>query len=324
MKSVAIIGAGASGIMAGLFAARNNKVIIFEKQNKIGRKILSTGNGRCNISNKYTDISHYNGNNTKFVLNLFHRFGLNETIEFFESIGIPFIEENDGRLFPASNQALSVVEILDYELRIKGADIRLNRMIEKVIPLGKKFRIITAGREEYEVDSAIVSTGSRAHPQIGGSNHGYEIASSLGHKVFDPFPVIVPINIPLKIIHKLQGIKWNCRVSAVIDGEKISESTGELLFTKYGISGPAALNISRKINENMIKNNIPQISVDFFPDIDESSLLENLNRLWIHKNRPLCLSLTGILKKRMPEILLEIADINPEIADTGSGRAKRL
>jgi predicted Rossmann fold flavoprotein len=312
MKYIAVIGAGASGIMAALFAAKENiRVTLFEKQNRIGRKILSTGNGRCNISNKYTDVSHYYGHNPKFVLNVYSRFGLRETTEFFESIGLPLIEEDEGRLFPASMQASGVVELLNYELGKKEIDIKLNRKIEKIVYVKNKFRVVTAGKEERLFDSVILSAGSCAYTGLGASNIGYELAESLGHKVYQPFPAIIPVNIPLKMLHTLEGVKWDCRVAVELNGKIIYESTGELLFTSFGISGPAALNISRSVNRHITEKNTPDIIIDFFPELTEELLAEKLKNLWNDRDKSISLSLAGIIKKRIPEVLLKIADIDP-------------
>ena len=191
MKSIAVIGGGASGIMAAIFASDNRcGVSLFEKQKSIGRKILATGNGRCNLSNRNIDTPHYHGNNPRVTLNIFSRFGLNETIEFFESIGIPVVEEKEGRLFPESLHASSIVRILEYELSKRNIDIKLNRKIEKIIPDKKGIRLVTAGKEEHVFDSVILSAGSCAYPQLGASRTGYELASSLGHKIIEPFPAI--------------------------------------------------------------------------------------------------------------------------------------
>ncbi len=298
--------------MAALLAAgENTEVTLYEKQNKIGRKILSTGNGRCNISNKNLDVSHYCGHNPEFIRNVFSRFGLNNTIDLFESIGIPFVEEDEGRLFPASRQASGVVEILNYELDKKGIELRLDRKIEKVVAAKNKFMVVTAGQEKNLFDSVILSAGSCAYTGLGASSIGYELAESLGHKVYEPFPAILPINIPLKVLHVLEGIKWDCRTSVELGNKMISESKGELLFTKFGISGPAALNISRAVNEQVLQKNIPDIIIDFFPELTEQELGKKLNNLWDDGDKSIFLSLAGIIKKRIPEVLFKAGGIDP-------------
>lgn len=312
MKKIAIIGGGASGIMAAMFASgSDNKVTVFEKQKKTGRKILASGNGRCNLSNRDIDLFRYHGKNPKFILNIFSRFGLNETIDFFQSIGIPVVEEKDGRLFPESLHASSIMRIFEYELKKRGAITALHHKVDKIIPQKKGIKLITAGKEEEMFDSVILSAGSCAYPQLGGSLSGYEIASSLGHTVIDPFPSILPVNIPQKAVHRLEGIKRVCRVLVETGGKITAESYGDLLFTKYGISGTAALDISRAVNSALIDGRKPSIIIDFFPGLNEDDFAEKLNMLLKDKNRGTALSLTGILRHRMCEVLLSLSGIDP-------------
>ena len=314
MKSIAVIGGGASGIMAAIFASDNRcGVSLFEKQKSIGRKILATGNGRCNLSNRNIDTPHYHGNNPRVTLNIFSRFGLNETIEFFESIGIPVIEEKEGRLFPESLHASSIVRILEYELSKRNIDIKLNRKIEKIIPDKKGIRLVTAGKEEHVFDSVILSAGSCAYPQLGASRTGYELASSLGHKIIEPFPAILPLNIIQKEIRRMEGIKRICKVSAVIGGKIRAESTGDLLFTEYGISGTAVLDISRAANEAAIKGENPEIIIDFFPDTAVHDFSRKIEDLFSDTNKEAALCLSGIMQYRMAGALLAISGLNPSI-----------
>jgi predicted Rossmann fold flavoprotein len=312
MKHVAVIGGGASGLVAALFASQGNRVVLFEKQKKIGRKILVTGNGRCNLSNSQIDLKRYHGRNPKFVLNLFSRFGLDETIPFFESIGVPLIEKSNGRIFPASLQASTIVSVLEYELLKRGVDIRLHRRIDTILPEEKRIKLITAGREIYYFDSIILATGSCAFSPVGASRIGYRLASSLGHTVHEPFPSILPINIPLRIVHRLEGIRWDCRATVELNGGIIAQSEGELLFTKYGISGPAALDISRAINEHIIKGREPEIVIDLLPELKEEEVSTMISRLWEDTNKSASFSLIGLLHHRMPAVLLEMAGVDPE------------
>jgi hypothetical protein len=311
-KKTAVVGGGASGLIAAYFASSNSSVTLFEKQKKIGRKILVTGNGRCNITNKNININRYNGHNPEFAESVFSHFGLSETEEFFSSIGIPFIEENDGKLFPASLQASIVTKVFEYELTRRNVNIQLHRKIEKIIPEHNRFRLITAGQDEEIFDSVILSCGSRAFPAAGASTSGYELASDLGHKIYEPFPVILPVNIPVKALHTLQGIKWDCGVRVLYKERCTASSMDELLFTAYGISGPASLKVSRNINEHILNGKVPDISLDFFPSLDNSGLRNLLDNLLIDKNKKLSFALLGILKEKMPEVILSLSGIDHE------------
>ena len=311
-KSVAIIGAGASGLMAAWHAASGGaRVTLFEKQRMPGRKVRATGNGRCNITNRNIDVSFYHGRNPQFVRNIFGRFGLDDTVSFFRRIGIPLVELEAGRLYPASLQASTVTQIFEYELEKLKVDIRLQRKIERIDPLDGALRLTTAGLEEEDFDAVILAAGGCAYPQLGASRSGYDLAAALGHTVHEPFPAILPVNITLKALHRLEGIKRDCSVSVMRSGRLADRSTGELLFTKYGISGPAALEISRTVNESIGAGEIPEIAIDFFPDTDADELDTLLAELWSEGGRPVSLSLCGLLRDRLCDTLLRIADVDP-------------
>jgi len=327
VRRVAIIGGGASGLMAACFAAGGgNEVVIFEKQKKIGRKILVSGNGRCNISNRNLSVDKYHGRNTRFVHNVFGRFGLEETTGFFSSIGLPLVEEKNGKLFPASLQSSTVVRILEYELSRKNVEVRTHRKIDRIGRSGKAFTLVTAGHEEESFDSVILAAGSCACPPAGGSRDGYDLAAQMKHAVHEPFPAILPITIPLKIVHRLQGIKWDCALSVVNKGSMTASSMGELLFTAYGISGPASLDISRAVNEALAGNGEPSILIDLFPDYGDHELEHLLDSLWSDGSKPVSFSLIGIMKTPMPDVILRIAGIDPDrkVGDLASKERKKL
>jgi predicted Rossmann fold flavoprotein len=311
-KKVAIIGGGASGLTAALFASDKCDVTLFEKQKKTGRKILVTGNGRCNISNRFIEKRRYHGRDSNFANHVFSRFGSVETEDFFKSIGIPFVEEKDGKLFPASLQSSIVPKVFSYELAKRNVTVNLHRRIDKIITGKTGFKLITAGDERHEFDSVILACGSCAHPASGASKSGYHLAESLGHKIYEPFPAILPINIPYKPLHRLQGIKQDCRIKAMLNGKTVAEAEDEILFTGYGISGPASLKISRKINELILDNKSPEISINLFPGMHTETLILLLNTLWKDSGKKVSFALLGILKERLPEVILEIAGIDIE------------
>jgi len=312
-RRIAVVGGGASGIMASLLASENCEVHLFEKEKRTGRKILVSGNGRCNISNSSITPGRYHGSNIKFVNNVFGRFSNSDTTVFFMSIGLPLVEKQDGKLFPASLQSSSVTKIFDYELGRRGVSVHLGTKIDRIIPGKNGFEIITSGKEKFKFDNVILSCGSCAYPSVGGSRSGYELAQSLGHKIIPPFPVILPLNIEEKKIRRLQGIKWDCELRVLSNGRILDSSAGELLFTAYGISGPVTLNISRTVNECIINKRDVIIEADFFPDYSIEEMGTFLDSLWIDGRKKLLFSLYGVLKEKMPEILLEMSGINPEM-----------
>lgn len=311
MKRIAIIGAGASGLIAACYAAMpGREVTVFEKQKKIGSKILVSGNGRCNISNRHVGSNHYHGGNKQFITSVLESFTLDDTLSFFSTIGLPIIEEKEGKLFPAPLQSSTVVRFFEHELYRRGVDLLLQRRIDKILPVREKFRLSTAGQDEYLFDAVILSCGSCAFPPAGASHCGYDLARSLGHRVKEPFPAIVPLNVPLKALHRLQGIKWQCAAMVRRGDCIIFKSSGELLFTAYGLSGPLALDISRTVNQWSSSELGTDIIIDFFPEYSATTLAQLLNSIMIDESRTIGFSLLGILKHNMPEVICLIAGID--------------
>ncbi len=324
---LSIIGAGASGIIAAIIAARKGKkVVLIEKNKQIGKKILVTGNGRCNISNinvkkDYKSPIHYYGENPKFVISIFNQFGLDDTKLFFNNLGIEFIEKNSsdlgkGRLFPASNQAQAVLDVLKYELDrlnikiIKNAKINDINLINKDQPL---FEICLKDNRKFISSNVLISTGGRAYPQMGSSGDGWEWAKKFNHKIIKPFPAFVGLNVKSLICHFLQGVKLNVNIKAYYfnDKDKTSyefvENNGTLMFTHYGLSAPVVLKISRDISYhiNVLKNQV-FLKINFLPAILEQDIDRFLvNRFLKMPHRNLSSSFIGILPKKVFPLLLK-------------------
>ncbi len=311
MKRVAVIGGGASGLIAAHYCARAGcSTTVFEKQKSPGRKLLATGNGRCNIANRRLEAERYHGHNPRFAGNVIARYGLEETEDFFRSVGIPFTEGERGKLYPASLQASAVQRIFSWELDRLGVRVLLHREVESILPRDDSFQLLTAGREKFGFDAVILAAGSCAGPQLGGSRAGYDLAASLGHRLYEPFPAILPLTVPLKALHRLEGIKWDCGVKVLLKGKTIAEAQEELLFTKYGISGPASLEVSRAVNERILAGETPEVAIDLFPAMNGEELSALLDTVFADGGRTLSFSLLGILKERMPEVLLSIAGVD--------------
>ncbi len=308
MKRVAVIGAGASGLMAACAAAEKGAVVtIFEKESKIGRKLAATGNGRCNISNMSISPHNFHGDRL-FAERVLQLFTPADTAAFFYSIGLPFVEES-GRLFPASLQASSVTKIFQYEIKRRGIELRLNRKAVDIVPAGKGFQVMTPG-ESAEYDAVILACGSCAFPNLGGSRMGYELAEKLGHRIIEPAPVIQPINITLKRLHQLEGIKRDVSLAVEVGGKQAGRFEGEILFTSYGISGPVSLAASRTVNEN--RGSDVRICVDLFPDRTSEELARMSEDIWKGGRKKTVFSLAGILRDRLPEFVCFYAGVDGE------------
>lgn len=302
---IAVIGGGASGLVAAITAARRGaQVTIYEKLNKVGKKILATGNGRCNYTNMNLSIDRYHGNNVKAAESILDFFGLSKTLSFFEDLGInPYIGEL-GKVYPSSLQASSVLDVLRYEAK------RLN-VLEitdfEVLELRKnKDRFSIIGNENiYYADKVILATGGKASPQLGTDGKGYELAIRLGHKIVDVFPALVQLTLKGKNFKKISGIRFDGAVKSYTKKRLIREDEGEILFTDYGISGPPILQISRKVIEELNKKNEVFIEVDMFPKQTKSDLYDLLNvRFNKLSYKSLEDSLIGFINKKLIAVVL--------------------
>ncbi len=306
----AVIGGGASGLIAAIAAARNGaEVTIYEKLNRVGKKILATGNGRCNYTNLNISLDRYHGKNINLAKASMEFFDLNETLRFFESLGIHPYEGESGKIYPNSLQASSILDVLRYETgRLKVAEIT-DCEIKELRKSKDKFSII--GNEDYSADKVVLATGGKAAPQLGSDGKGYEIAESFGHKIIEPFPALVQLRLKSRYLKRISGIRFDGIVKGVTDNQPdnklIREDEGEILFTDYGISGPPVLQISRKVIEEMNQGNNVYISVDMFPDKTKLQLYELLqSRFTDIGYKSLEESLIGFINKKLiPVILIE-------------------
>jgi predicted Rossmann fold flavoprotein len=317
-----IIGAGASGMMAGIMAERRGKhVLIVEKSDKIGRKILVTGNGRCNLTNKnvvedYKRPVHYFGENPKFVLSVLNQFGLEDTLEFFEKLGIGFKEEDNGRLFPVSNQAQSVIDVLLYEVRELGIKVAKPNKTRK-ISFNKKteeFEFELNDGQQIVSPKLVVATGGLTHVELGATGDGYEIAQKFGHRITPTFPAYSAMIVKSPLCQKLQGVKLEVKVVAFSQKGRIAENEGTLMFAHFGLSAPSVLEISRQIaHEIKINNGKVRLEINFLPFLAPKPADEFIRQRWENSSsKPLSLSFTGILPKKVFPSILEAAGIDPE------------
>lgn len=307
---VAVIGGGASGLMAAIVAARRGaEVTIYEKLNKVGKKILATGNGRCNYTNMDMSVDRYHGKNMRTAENIINFFDLNKTLDFFEDLGInPYVGDL-GKVYPSSLQASSVLDVLRYETeRLKVTEITDFEVLE----LRKNkdtFSII--GRDGvYPADRVILATGGKASPQLGTDGKGYELAKHFGHKIVEPFPALVQLKLKGKYFKRISGIRFDGAVKAFTDKKIIREDEGEILFTDYGISGPPILQISRKVIEELNKNKDVIVSVDMFPHLSKSDLYEVLSlRFKKIGYKSIEDGLIGFINKKFIPVMLMEAEI---------------
>ena len=310
---IAVIGGGASGLTAAIAAAKNGaEVTIYEKLNRVGKKILATGNGRCNYTNMNLSKECYHSKDLKLTEDVMNFFNLKKTLDFFEDLGIfPYVDDS-GKVFPNSLQASSVLDVLRYELqRLKVKEIT-DFNVTDLRKTKDKFSVI--GNDTHAADRIILSTGGKASPQLGSDGQGYEIARSFGHEIIEPFPALVQLRLSGKYFKRMAGIKFDGIVKAYAGEKLIREEEGEILFTDYGISGPPILQVSRRVIEELNKKNKPFLTVDMLPLYSKLKLYEILeDRFRKIDYKTIEEGMVGFINKKLiPVVLYEAGfdDIN--------------
>ena len=272
---IAIIGGGAAGFVAAITAAKSGKkVVILERKERVLKKVLVTGNGRCNMTNVKADITHYFGKNIDLIENILNSFTPKDTMEFFNELGIICNEEERGKVYPLSGQAASIVDALRFEAEKLGIVTETEFYVRKVEKDGFKFKIYSEDKRKIEANRVILATGGQSYPELGSNGSGYEIAKELGHSVTKLSPSIVQLKTEKYQVKGLQGIKLDTAVTAYGDNEKICTYNGELLFTDYGISGNVVFNISFVMP--LYKN--VEFEIDFMKKFDYNELYDILKK----------------------------------------------
>lgn len=304
---IAVIGGGASGLMAAITAKKSGKeVVILERKDRILKKVLITGNGRCNITNVNANISNYFGKNIFSVENILNRFTPQDTMDFFNGLGIVCNEENRGKVYPLSGQASSVVDALRFEAEKLGIKIETEFYVRKIEKDGFKFRIYSEDRKKIEAGRVILAAGGQSYPELGSNGSGFELAKELGHSVTKLSPSIVQLKTEKNQVKGLQGIKTDVAVTAYGDNKKICTYDGELLFTDYGISGNVVFNISFVMP--LYKN--VEFEIDFMEKFDYNELYEMLKeRKRILSHLTMENYFNGMINKKLGQFLSKVSGI---------------
>ena len=303
---VGIIGAGASGMAAALWASRelNVQVVLMERQARVGRKLQATGNGRCNLSNEKFHISHYHGEDPTFTEQVFSQFGVEDTLNWFSSLGLCTVTEQSGKIYPYSDQANSVVDVLRLALDKENITLRLGFEAEKIKYSPNGFAV-ESKEEIVTCDRLIVACGGLAGSKLGGTMAGYKLLSKLGHRSTKLRPNLVQIQSRWQALSSLKGVRANCNVEILHNGDIFAQSRGELQFTEQGLSGPVIFEISRDVCS---ASGSWIASLDFMPQWNEDKLMAHLqNRM--QTNYPIDELLTGVLHNRLGRVLTQCAGI---------------
>ncbi len=301
-----IVGAGAAGLCAGIVRSRaGQRVTILEQNNRIGKKILVSGNGKCNIDNRHINLNRFHSQNPDFVKKVLEGYGFDEVEKFFASIGLPLVEGKEGKMFPFSMQASAVVELLAYEAKRLGVKIVCDCTVTSIGKEGNIFTLETS-RGRKECTQLLLASGSPAAPQLGGSDAGYAFATELGHTLIPRHPSLVQLCSEEAWIKACAGVKAAGIASLYANGEYITEKKGDLLFTNYGISGLAILDLSREVSTRLANCDYCELSLDLMPELSKEKLTNLLqSRVSKESEKPIALWLQGVLNKKLVPIILE-------------------
>ena len=301
---IAVIGGGASGLIAAIAAAKNknNRITVYESGDRVGRKILATGNGRCNMTNINADVEYFHGKNPKFILGAKNKFWVNETLDFFSELGVEVNIEEDGKVYPYSNQASAVLDVLRFKLdKLDNVEIINSFEVQNVSKSRECFNIISYDGRKVKADRVIIATGGKAAPNLGSKGAGYDILKGFGHKITNLSPSLVQIKTETDVVRKLKGIKLDAQVSLGDYGE-----FGEVLFTEYGISGPAIFSLSSRLSGQKV------ISLDIMHKYSYEQLYEKiLHRIELRPKITLENFFVGMFHKRVGQALLKSVGIEP-------------
>lgn len=330
VSDILVIGGGASGLVAAIVAARKGKqVTIIEHKDKLGKKILATGNGKCNYTNMHQEPSCYRGEDALYAQQVLEEFGVEDTIFFFKELGI-YPKERNGYLYPNSEQASSVLDVLRLELENLNVKIVCSEHVERIDVIYNKdnsnsknltnlqnrnpkcFQVHT-NVTAYQAYHVILATGGMASSDLGSDGSGYKLAKSFGHHIITPVPALVQLKAYEKFFKSLAGIRVQSKINLYIQNNLIANSIGELQLTNYGVSGIPIFEISRYASRALQEMKQVDLSIDFLPDIETNevtSLIEGRIKTCSYKSVESIF--IGLLNKKLSYVIIKEAGISPD------------
>lgn len=318
MSKVLVVGGGPAGMIAAIYAARaGHEVVLFEKNEKLGKKLYITGKGRCNITNACDTNELFDNviSNSKFLYSSFYSYNNFDVINFFDEIGLQTKIERGNRVFPASDKSSDVIAALSQELRKQNVSIEYKNEVTDIIIRNNSFHgiIVNGNKKEIIGDKVIVATGGLSYKTTGSTGDGYRFAKEMHHKVTDCYPSLVPFNIKETFIKELQGLSLrNIRISISSKKKEIFNDFGELLFTHFGVSGPVILSASSFIIPYM-KNKDIELSIDLKPALSleqlDSRILRDFEEF---HNKQFKNSLDNLFPKKLIPVIIRLSEIDPD------------
>lgn len=316
MEHVIIVGGGASGLVAAIVAARQKfKVTILEHKDKIGKKILATGNGKCNYTNLIQTPDCYRGNDNSFAMKVLSYFDVNHTIDFFDQLGI-YPKEKNGYVYPNSEQASSVVEVLRMEIDRLKVNIQCDVHVEHIVKKGNSF-ILATNKGEYKADKVILATGGCASSNLGSDGSGYILAKELGHRIIKPLPALVQLKSNEKYFKTLAGVRTEAVIKLYVNDDYVTEEKGELLIANYGVSGIPIFQLSRYASKALSEHKKVYLKIDYLPALswkDTFSLLQG--RMKLNPAKSVEEALVGLLNNKLTYVCLKVNGIDPAMPST--------
>lgn len=318
MSKVLIVGGGAAGMFASVFAARNgNEVHVFEKNEKLGKKLFITGKGRCNVTNACDMDTLFSSvvTNSKFLYSSFYGYTNQDVMEFFENIGLPLKTERGNRVFPQSDHSSDVIKVLEQEMKKQGVHIHLYQTVTKILAKDGRFEHLeTADGKEVYGDVCIIATGGMSYQTTGSTGDGYRFAEELGHTVTELHPSLVPMETKEYFVPELMGLSLRNVQVKILDGEReLYSDFGEMLFTHYGVSGPLIISASAYIGKTLLKGKELKLSIDLKPALSEEQLdARVLREFEANHNKQFKNAVGGLFPGKLIPVMITLSGIDPE------------
>ena len=326
MKHVAVIGGGAAGMMAAITSASEGaRVTILEHKERIGKKILSTGNGRCNFTNTYQTPACYRSDNRDFAWNIIQKFNVEKTISFFKELGI-YPKDRNGYLYPYSDQAAAILEVLQIEVAKLDICVMTEINVLDIQPVKRGIRI-TTDKKTITADSVILACGSKATPVTGSDGSGYQLAKLLGHRIVPVLPALVQLRCAEKFYKSISGVRVQGTVEIYADDIFLASDTGEIQLTNYGISGIPVFQVSRYAAKALYKKQSVTAVLNFMPDMNKEEFLLFLQeRITLCPYKTLDEFFTGVFPKKLCELWIRLSRLPKEmrVSDLSGEQLEKL
>lgn len=329
MSKVIVIGGGAAGAVAAIFAARNgHRVELFEKNEKIGKKLFITGKGRCNVTNAGDMDALFDAvkSNPKFLYSAFYSFTNEQAMDFFEELGVRLKVERGNRVFPESDHSSDIIHALKHELEQLGVEIHFCTEVKDVLVEHEKFTgVVLKNGKKVSGDACVVATGGISYASTGSTGDGYRFAEKTGHKVTELYPSLVPMEVKEWYAKELQGLSLRNVRGIILDGKKkLYDEFGEMLFTHYGVSGPIIISASSVVGKKLQDKELT-LQIDLKPALSREQLDQRVLRDFEeNKNKQFKNAVDKLFPAKLKPIMIELSGISPEKKVNEISKEERL